>query len=324
MFEMKKRRLSFSIGLLLAAVLLPFGTATMAHAAISGPKILSAAGGTIDTAGDPGYLVLGGFVTLNDHGGARSLDVTITYEDQYPEDAFTCTLTTPSDLTYSISKGIGTLTLTVGSGEVCNAYALYDNLGNGITFQIYAVGSKVKMVSTGSTLNDSNDDTVDPFGVSGAMAASGTGGRQAQGKRLLVGSGDAVDANLSSNANLGYMALAGKLLLNSLQPNETSESAKHLDVTLSFGDTDSDTLSCRFTDPADVSYSLKKGVGTLTLTVGAGECSTANDGNSISFNLYAAGAKGLIVSTGSTLVDSNGDTIVPAVVADFSSPGGSR
>lgn len=327
MFEMRKRRLSFTVGLLLAAVLLPFGTATTAQAAISGPKILSAAGGTTDNLGDPGYLVLGGHVVLNHNGGARSLNITMSYEDQYSGDAFTCTLTTPSDLTYSISKGIGTLTLTVGSGEVCNAYASYDNLNNKITFQIYAVGSKVKMVSTGSTLNDSNGDTVNPVGVSGEMVPSGIGGRQARGERLVAGGGGAVADNSGSVQSIGYMAMAGKLSLKHLKPGETSETARAIDLTLSFQESDfnnSYDLSCHFTTPSDVSYSLNKGVGTLTLTAAAGECSTANETNQISFNLYAAGAKGVIVSTGSTLLDSNGDTIVPAVVADFHSPGGSR
>lgn len=317
-----KRELSPVVGLLLAMFLLPLGTTT-AHAAISGPKIFSAAGGTTDSLGDPGYIVMGGLVVLNRKGTARSLNITITYEDQYAGDAFSCTLTNPSDLTYSIKRGVGTLKLTVGSGEICNAY--YDNAGNSMSFQIYAAGSKVRMVSTGSTLVDSNGDLFDKLAVSGEMAPSGIGNRQATGKRLAAGGGGAVENNLDAASNVGYMAMAGRMSLKRQKPSDLSETAKALDLTLTFENTDSTNFSCHFTDPSDVSYTLKKGIGTLTLTVGSNDtCGVPNAGNSISFNLYAAGAKGRLVSTGSTLVDSNNDTIVPAVTADFSSPGGSR
>lgn len=336
MFSWRRRWLSSTMGVLLATVLVPLGTATIAHAAINGPKILNAEGGTLDSNGNAGHIVLGGFVHLNRNGGAKSLNITIAYNDSpvnsgYLLDSFVCNLTDPSDFTYSISKGVGTATLTVASDDTCfqtiDPSVTGNEAGKSISFEIYNAGGHVGMVSTGSTLFDGESDNLVNVAVSGEMNPSGIGNRQAQGKRLVLGEGGTVDVD---DNYVGHMALAGRMSLKRQKPGETSETAKALDLMLTFEDTDSTNFSCHFIDPSDVSYTLKKGVGTLTLTVGPDDtCTQGNDpvsnvDNSISFNLYAAGAKGRLVSTASTLVDSNGDTLIPAVTADFSSPGGSR
>lgn len=328
MFELAWRNVRrMSVGLLVVVPFLALGIVGTARAGIAGPKILTAQGGTTDGNGDTGHIVMGGLVVLNNHGGAKSLDLTIAYLDNptlstFTADDFSCSVTNPSDLTYSDSKGIGTVTLTLSSSDTCTGTvnsSTFSNSGNSISFNVYSQGSKMSMISTGGTLDDGESDTIDAGAISGEMKPSGAGSSQASGMRLVSGGGGAVDSAAKYD---GHMALAGWINLTRVTKKVTTGTAKSLDLTVVAEDQDSNTLSCDFTDPADVAYTLQKGVGTLTLTVGPNDsCSVPNVGNSISFNLYAGGARGSIVTTGSTLLDSNGDDVIPAAVATFSNVG---
>lgn len=318
--------------LLGVAVLVPaFALAgvAVASAQVAGPKILSARGGTTDNNGDDGHIAMGGLAVLDNSGGAKSLNFTIAYLDNpntsgSTGDDFVCEVTTPSDLSYSISKGVGTLTLTLSKTDPCyktvNPSLAFYNTGKSISFQVYALGSKLRMVSTQSSLVDGEGDTIDNLAVSGEMNPSGSGSSQATGVRFVSGEGGAVE---SDDRFVGHIALAGLIALSPMKKKVTTGTAKSLDLTLTYEDTDSTNQSCHLTDPNDVSYTLNKGVGTLTLTVGTHDtCTVANSGKSLNFDLYAAGASGRLVSTGGTLVDASGDTIIPAVGASFSTAGG--
>lgn len=321
--------LSFLLGALLLAPALALTTAATASAGVAGPKILTAAGGVTDSHGDTGQIVMGGLVVLNNKGGAKSLNLTIAFQDNpvvstVSVDSFVCTVTDPADFSYSITKGVGTATLTLSSSDKCvqtlTPSNTFSNAGKSISFQVYALGSKLRMVSTGSTLVDGVDDPLVDVAVSGGMDPAGAGSPQAGGVRVVAGGGGAVDVD---DTYSGHMALAGLIALNRVTKKVTNGSARSLDLALTWEDTDSGNLSCQFTDAKDVAYTLNKGVGRLTLTVGPSDtCSVANAGNSISFDLYVGGASGRIVSTGSTIVDSKGNTLIPAAVATFSTAGG--
>ena len=323
----KVRRVLVGVSLIVPALAL--ATAATAFAGVAGPKIVTAQGGVTDNNGDTGHIVIGGLVVLNNKGGANSLNLTIAYQDNpvvstVSADSFVCTVTDPADLSYSITKGIGTATLTLSSSDKCvqtlTPSNTFSNAGKSISFQVYALGSKVRMVSAGSTLVDGADDLLVDVAVSGSVDPAGAGSPQAGGVRVVSGGGGAVDVD---DTYSGHMALAGLIALNRVTKKVTNGTAKSLDLTLTFEDTDSGNLSCSFTDAKDVAYTLNKGVGTLTLTVGPSDtCSVANAGNSISFDLYVGGASGRIVSTGSTIVDSKGNTLIPAAVATFSTAGG--
>lgn len=328
MFKLAWRNVRrMSVGLLVVVPFLALGIVGTARAGIAGPKILTAQGGTTDSDADTGHIVMGGLVVLNNHGGAKSLDLTIAYLDN-PSisggtgDDFSCNVTNPSDLTYSHSKGIGTMTLTLSAQDTCTRTvdsSTFSDSGESISFNVYSHGSKMSMISTGGTLQDGAGDPIGAAAISGEMKPSGTGSPQTGGMRLISGGGGAVDSISQYN---GHMALAGWINLTRVTKKVTTGRAKSLDLTVVAEDQDSNTLSCDFTDPADVAYTLHKGVGTLTLTVGPSDsCSIPNVGNSISFNLYAGGARGSIVTTGSTLQDSNGDDVIPAAVATFSKVG---
>ena len=149
--------LAKSIGWIGAAGLILFvgGTANAngSYPQLSGAHLISAEGGSIDNdqaavpLGDPGSIGLAGLINFNSYGGASSVNVTITYEDRTvdptfgAEDGFTCVLTNPDDVSYSLSKGIGTLTLTVSSYDTCPQTTTGDpfnsNTGKRINFNLY-------------------------------------------------------------------------------------------------------------------------------------------------------------------------------------------
>ena len=304
-----------------------------ACAGVAGPKILTAEGGVTDSHGDTGHIVMGGLVFLNNNGTARALNLTIAYQDNPAiassgaDDSFFCVVTNPSDLTYSISNTVGTATLTLSSTDRCVSTlsgVIGLQAGHSISFQIYTLGAKVHMVSTGSTLLDAIGDELDNVAVSGEMDPSSAGSPQATGFRFISGGGGAVDPD---DTYSGHMAMAGLIALAPLTKKVTTGTAKFLDLSLSFEDTNATNASwsCHFTNPNDVSYTLDRGVGLLTLTVSSQDtCSGSNTGHSIRFILYSGGASGRLVSVSSSspLVDSTGDPIVPAVVAMFSTAGG--
>lgn len=314
--------------LLGVAVLVPafaLARVTVASAQIAGPKILWALGGTADTANDSGHLAMGGLVVLDNKGGAKSLNLTIAYvQTNYYGNGgdFVCEVTNPQDLSYSLTNG--ELKLTLSQSDTCyqtvDPSQHFSNNGNSVIFTLYARGSKLRMVSTQASLRDGEGDTINSLALSGEMNPSGSGSSQATGVRFVSGGGGVFS---SGDLFLGHMALAGLISLNPMTKKEKTGTAKSLDLTLTYYDPGYDNVVCHLTDPSDVSYTLDKGVGTLTLTVGSNDtCNLGNNHNSLSFDLYVAGASGRIVSTGANLLSSTGYPINPAVTADFSTPGG--
>src|SRR5271154_4869457 len=109
------------------------GTASAAsniYPLIGALRLINATGQTIDSAGNIGGIGLSGLITFNSTGGASSVNLTLTYEDNsvwsgVATDVFTCVLTNPADITYTLSPaqtGVGTSTsgtldITVGWGD---------------------------------------------------------------------------------------------------------------------------------------------------------------------------------------------------------------
>ena len=315
-----------------SALALALATAGTARA---GNGILMAEGGTTDSNSDTGHLVMAGLINTKSDGTAKSLNITISYQDNVgvatvDTDGFVCNLTTATDFA---PAGGGTTTITVSaSDDLCfrmtDPSVTFSNAGNSITFKAYTSGGKTRFVVTSSTLVDSFDDSIDNVAIAGEIDPSSGGSDQAGGNRLIIGSGGAVDPDDTGSPS-GHMALAGEVTLQPVRKGEAHAEAKDLDMDIEYQDFfGTQHMSCHLTTPSDVAYNLNKGVGTITFTVSAGDSCTnnghSNTGNSITFTLYAAGAKGRIVSTASTLVNSDGGVIGDvAVVGEFSTPGGS-
>ena len=152
------------VGLLLLVGGTAHANSSYSHSQLRGAHLISAQGESIDNdqavtpLGDPGSLGLAGLIDFNDYGGASSVNVTITYEDRVvdptfgAEDGFTCVLTNPGDVAYTLSGGVGTLTLTVSSSDVCTqtttASPFTANVGNGITFNLY-VSTNAQLYASG-------------------------------------------------------------------------------------------------------------------------------------------------------------------------------
>jgi|SRR5271163_1131653 len=92
---------------------------------------------------------------------------------------------------------------------------------------------------------------------------------------------------------------------------DKSGGASAVNITIAMIDTGGDTISCVLATPGDVAYSLnKEGVGTLTLTVGAGDaCTTGNAGKSILFNFAVLTNTGRITATSINLLNNMGDVV---------------
>jgi len=313
---------------------------TTARAAFAGPQVVFAEGGTTDSDGDTGHIVIGGLIVTSG-GTTKSLNITIAYEDNFidtatPTASFICTLTNPADLAFSGGLPVQAAVLTIsGTGDTCfrtiDPAFTFSNVGHALTFRSYTVGGKTRFASTSSTLLNGNLELVDNVAIAGELEASGGPSNQAGGNRFISGFGGAVDADDSGSAGgvSGHIAIAGLITLNPLKKGVTTGTAKAVDVTIDYqdffpGPPAQQRLTCHLLIPGDVSYTLVKGVGTLTLTVGsAGECDTSNIGKLIKFALYVGGSSGRIVSTSSTLIDNDLDAIeAPAVVGEFSTGGG--
>jgi hypothetical protein len=133
-----------------SALVLAFALAT-AGTARAGNAVLMAEGGTTDDNGNPGdagHLAMAGVINTKADGAAKSLNVTISYEDNLT-DGFVCTLTTPSDFTPS---GGGTAKLTVSASdplcfEMNDPADTFSNAGNFLTFKGYSIGGKIRLWS---------------------------------------------------------------------------------------------------------------------------------------------------------------------------------
>ena len=306
-------------GVLSAAVFaVGAAAAGVAHAEMAGTKLIKAFGGATEgeSGGYGGSMALAGVVTLNDTGGASQVNVTLTYQDQDDDsEGFTCALSQPSDLTYSFPNGLnaaGTMTLTVSNSDLCwqsnNPSNTASNIGS-VTFNIYARNGSATIVNTSTTLyNPFFENLATPMSMAGSLTATGGALNQISGKRLLKAVGGASD----DYTDAGNLALAG---LVTFTPNG---GASALDVTISYSDENPDNFSCELTNPSDLSYSLKNGIGTLTLTVSQQDANTTctdpdgdNDyvGDSITFYIYSFGGQARMIAGTSTFDDSAGDFI---------------
>jgi hypothetical protein len=332
---LKRSPVRFCLLILAPVVALALASAGTARAQFGGFHVVEIEGGATDNFSDTGHLVVGGLVEAR--GTAfRFLNITIAFQDNHQTSTtggFICKLTNPADLVISGGAPTVSVTLTVNTGDTCFLTLFpattFSNVGNALTFRGYIFGNRMVLKSTGSTLRDSTNDLVGNVALSGELLPSGAGSNQATADRLIEAGGGAVDFDDSGSPS-GHIALAGFVRLNPLTRGATTGTARTFDLTLDFEDhVFGDHLSCHLTIPSDVSYTLSRGVGTLTITVGsASECTPDNTGKKIVFMLYVGGSRGVIVSTSSTLVDNDlfaaaPDVIgLPAVVGEFSLPGG--
>jgi hypothetical protein len=135
---------------------------------ILGSSLISVLGGATDNFGDNGSLGLAGTINFNGSGGANSLNITVSYQDDNTEpspDIFICTLTNPSDVSYTLSNGVGTLTISINPSDSCvypTAHAL--NATGSITFKLYSVatlfGPFTRITNAGASFVDSENDVI--------------------------------------------------------------------------------------------------------------------------------------------------------------------
>jgi hypothetical protein len=131
---------------------------------ILGPNLISANGDTTDTDADDGSLGIAGKIDFNRHGGADSLNVTVSYQDDdQPPDNFVCTLTTPADVSYVLSEGVGKLTLAISSSDNC-VFPNGSAPTGSITFNLYSVAtessSSTRITNVGASFVDTDGDTI--------------------------------------------------------------------------------------------------------------------------------------------------------------------
>jgi hypothetical protein len=323
----KRSPVRFCLLILAPVLVLAFTAAGTARAS---SHLLEIEGGTTDNFSDTGHMAVSGIVNTSGTT-VKELNITIAYEDNFAIiDGFICTLTNPADLVISGGAPVESVTLTISAtGDTCfrttTPATPVPNVANSLNFRGYIIGNKITLASTGSTLKDGQGDIVSNVALSGEVDPSGSGSTQATGDRLIEAGGGALDLDDFGSPS-GHIALAGLIRLNPLTHGATIGTARTLDVTIDYEDhSAADHLACHLTTPGDVSYTLVKGVGTLTLTVGsAGECTGVNNtGKNIVFALYVGGAKGRIVSKSSTLVDFDLDRIeFVTAVGEFSTAGG--
>ena len=122
----------------------------MTAAGIAGNKLLgvrlfNALGGTNYNSGGgaTGHMALAGRATFDGRGSAKAIDLTLSYIDRNGDNS-TCELTNPSVLSYNLTKGVGTLTLTNING--CQIGDI------SITFNLYVVGPQARIVATSLSL----------------------------------------------------------------------------------------------------------------------------------------------------------------------------
>jgi hypothetical protein len=134
--------------------------------AFTGRHLISAEGAVRETAAsESGTIALSGMIDFDKTGGASAVDITIALVDT-GGDNISCVLSTPADVGYTLSKeGIGTLTLTVGSANVCTS----GNTGNKIVFNFVVLTNTGRVTATSIDLVDSMGDLVDLTTISGSI-----------------------------------------------------------------------------------------------------------------------------------------------------------
>jgi hypothetical protein len=164
----------------LGSFLLAAGTAAASgpYSPLAGPRLISAQGGASDinfdlnlvnylgevifVSGQPGSIGVAGLIDFNNSGGANSVNVTVSFEDNFvietteftpgPVSGLSCVLTDPADVKYSLSNGVGTLTLSVASDDSCtrttDGTQLPANVGTAsITFNLYVAARPLFQVN---------------------------------------------------------------------------------------------------------------------------------------------------------------------------------
>lgn len=134
--------------------------------AFSGDHLINVAGAVHETAAkEDGSISLSGSINFNKKGGsASSVFITIALVDT-GGDSIQCVLKTASDVSYTLTDGVGTLTLTVGSGDTCTA----GNVGNKIVFNFAALANTGRVTATSINLVDNMGDLVDLTTATGAI-----------------------------------------------------------------------------------------------------------------------------------------------------------
>jgi hypothetical protein len=300
-----------------------------------GQYVVSAQGGAVETQEgfDDGHMDLAGFVTLNNNSGASAVNLTLGFQDLDEDyEGFTCVLSDPSDVRYTISgsPGVGTLVLTVGEGDTClqgnDTYRPVDEIGKSITFNLYAVGGSATIASTQSSFfpaGNSNNEVVFGPTIAGTLTPV-TGVRSSLSGPILI---SATGQTTDHDNDFGHLSLAGAANLNA------NGGADSLSLTLVYSDLASyfDAETCELTNPSDLTYSLSNGAGTLTISLSSQDnCfdtytgySILNSGNQLAFNLYAplSGGSPVLVSTFSDIYNGVGDTIDdPGIVGTLTIP----
>jgi len=314
------QRVALLMGLVVAALVIAAGNAR----ALSGPEVLAAFGAISDSNGgntltthDQGGLALAGRITFTPGGGASAVNITLGYTDNdcctlFPaHDGITCSLTTPSDVAYTLTNGVGTLTLTVAATDTCVqtvAGTSVANTGKKIAFNMYKAAGAIALSATSMDLIDGAGHTIGSLAVSGSLSTGGSGAISAA-PRVLQAQGAAAD----TDDDLGGLALAGRVKL------DATGGAESLDITLGWAEQfETDGITCHLTTPGDLAYIFTSGVGTLTLTVAAGDtcietvsgsASPSNTGRKITFNLYKSGNQVVLGGTSINFLDASHNTI---------------
>ncbi len=304
----------------LAAAVLILGTGVAHAQLLAGRRMLQVFGGANDGSGENGHMALAGSMMLTPKGGAKAVNVTVVYQDSKNDaDGFVCTFTDPSDVAYSFPNGlnsVGTLTLTLAADdppcfEMTNPKATGKETGGSVTFVVYRQPGAFALLGDKSTLIDADSDTVSSLALSGTLTPAASIPKNRLGGIALFNALGGTTDTSSLHSDSGHLALAGRAALT------PKGAAKSLDLTLSYIDSDNDNFVCELTDPTDLSYSISKGVGSLTLKVGANDSATCPNsvGESITFTLYSAGAQTRLIATSSSLADSFGDVIGSVAMA---------
>ncbi len=134
--------------------------------AFTGRHLVSAAGVVRESAAtESGTIAMSGMIDFTKSGGASAVDITIAMIDS-GGDSISCVLSTPTDVAYTLAKdGVGTLTLTVASGDACTT----GNTGKSIVFNFVVLTNTGRITATSINLVDTMSDVVDFTTATGAV-----------------------------------------------------------------------------------------------------------------------------------------------------------
>ena len=108
---------------------------------LPGRHLISAAGAIRESAAtETATISLSGMIDFDKSGGASAVDITIDLIDS-GGDSISCVLSAPADVAYTLSKeGMGTLTLTVASGDMCRTGNTSKSIGFNFVYLLIPVG----------------------------------------------------------------------------------------------------------------------------------------------------------------------------------------